>query len=299
MRQLLPRRRAARERGAVDLRRLADGAVDVEEVVAVLRHLERVDGLVVEELRDRAAGEVGAVDRVAPLDRAGEEDRLPVAAPVEVVDPVVECPRHDARRAALAVVDRELEELRLVRRRLLRAIGDGAAVGGVLRRVVVAAVRRGDVARRGVRRLQIDEPEVGVRRRGRLGIVVRRHGELARVGREGVLQRAAELEAGEVKRARRQVAHLLRGHVGEQRVRDLAVAPLRPVAIEQRVGHVRLQLPLAPAVGDLLVAGVVGVALRIDVGGERDRLAVRRPERIGDAGGDLRQLLRLAAAERQ
>ena len=79
----------------------------------------------------------------------------------------------------------------------------------------------------------------------------------------------------------------------------LDLAPLRPVAIEQRVGHVRLQLPLAPAVADFLVAGVVGVALRVDVGGEGDPLPVGRPERIGDAGGDVRELPRLAAGERQ
>ena len=299
VRQLLPRGRAARQRGPVDLRRLADGAVDVEEVVAVLRHLERVDGLVVEELRDRAAGEVGAVDRVAPLDRAGEEDRLPVAAPMEVVDPVVERPRHDARRAALAVVDRELKELRLVRRRLLRPVGDGAAIGRVLRRVVVAAVRRGDVPRRRVRRFQVDDPDVGVRRRRRVDVVIRRHRELARVGREGVLQRPAQLEAGEVETAGGQVAHRLRLDVDEERVRGLAIAPLRPVAIEQRIGHVRLELPFAPAVGDLLVAGVVGVALGIDVGGEGDPLAVGRPERVGDARGDGCELPRLAAGERQ
>src|SRR5260370_238038 len=76
-----------------------------------------------------------------------------------------------------------------------------------------------------------------------------------------------------------------------------AVLPLRPVPVEQRVGHVRLQLAVAPAVGDAFVAGVVAAAFGIDVIGEGDPFPVRRPERIGDAGGDRRERMGLAAAE--
>ena len=77
-----------------------------------------------------------------------------------------------------------------------------------------------------------------------------------------------------------------------------AVLPLGPVAIEERVGHVRLERALVPRLRRLLVARVV-LAFRVDVGCKRDPLAVGRPDRIGDPGREVRQRLRLAAVQRQ
>src|SRR5207248_6260795 len=141
--------------------------------------------------------------------------------------------------------------------------------------------------------------EIHVRRRLRMGVVIGDDDELVRVWREVVLQRTAELERRGVELARREIARRAVIDIHDERVRRLSVAPRRPVAIEKRVGHVRLQLPFLPAIGDTLVAGVVAVALGIDVAVERDPFPVRRPERIGSTAGDRRQLSRFAALERK
>ena len=113
-------------------------------------------------------------------------------------------------------------------------------------------------------------------------------GEFRAVGREIVLQGSAELERRRIEVAGRQVAH---GAAWKHRPRRTWVRlpsfHSRPMAIEQRIGHVGVERALAPALLDLLVASIVGAAFRIDVARKRDPFAVRGPERVGNSGGNI------------
>ena len=121
-------------------------------------------------------------------------------------------------------------------------------------------------------------------------------GEFRAVRGEIVLQGSAELEGRGIEVTRRQVAHRAGGSVGQQDVCALAVFPFGPVAVEQRIGHMGVERALAPALFDLLVASIVGAAFRINVARKRDPFAVRRPERVGDSGGNVGELPGLATA---
>ena len=96
----------------------------------------------------------------------------------------------------------------------------------------------------------------------------------------------------------RQVSDCARRHVEQQDVSARAVLPLGPVTIEERIGHVRLERALVPRLRRLLVARLV-CAFGVDVGCERDPLAVGRPDGIGDSSREMRQRLGLAAVEGQ
>ena len=120
--------------------------------------------------------------------------------------------------------------------------------------------------------------------------------ELRAIRREIVLQSSAELKGRGIEVARRQVAHRAAGNVGEKNMRALAVFPLRPMAVEQRIGHVGVERAFAPALFDLLVASIVGAAFGIDVARERDPFPIRRPERIANSRGNIGELSGFATA---
>ena len=123
--------------------------------------------------------------------------------------------------------------------------------------------------------------------------------QLLPVRRKVILQTAAELERRRVELAGREIADLAGGHFGQQDMRALAVLPIGPVAIEQAIGHVGLQLAFTPALGDLLVARVVGAAFGVDVARKRDPFPIGRPQRIAGARRYVGDLARLAAGDRQ
>src|ERR1700680_1660764 len=125
---------------------------------------------------------------------------------------------------------------------------------------VEGGIRRGDVARRLIAG-ERNDPYVAVGGGGLLAIMIGVEGEFAAVRREVVAQGAAELEGRGIEVAGRQVAHGAGGNIGQQDMRVLSVPPFRPVAVEKRVGQVRVQRALAPALIDFLYAGIVGVAL--------------------------------------
>src|SRR5205085_2735190 len=80
-----PLRRSLRR--AIDLGWLSDGTSDVEQR-AVVRDFESVDGLVGEDMRDRAARDIDALNRIDSIVWTGEDNRLRVVAPIEVVNPI-------------------------------------------------------------------------------------------------------------------------------------------------------------------------------------------------------------------
>ena len=79
----------------------------------------------------------------------------------------------------------------------------------------------------------------------------------------------------------------------------LAVLPVGPMAIEQPVGEMDLELRLLSRVVDLLVAGRIGAALGIHVRGESEPAAVRGKERPADSSREVRLLPRLPAVQGQ
>ncbi len=72
-------------------------------------------------------------------------------------------------------------------------------------------------------------------------------------------------------------------------MRAFHVAPLIPVLVEQTSDNVGFDLAAFRLLVAFLVAVVV-IAIGVDVRRERDPLSVRRPDRSGGAGRDLRDL---------
>ena len=198
---------------------------------------------------DRAGGEVEVEERRPPLHVGEEEDPLPVRVEAVVADPGVERLGEDAARAGRPVEEGEEEAVRLVAGGPLHPEGDRLPVGRVARGAVEGRVLRGEV----LRRLQLlgravdrDDPDVDVRREGRVRVAVRREGELLAVGRDVEVGAAADGEGGGVEVARRQVDErgLRVGEVHPEDVRPLPVLPGVPVPHEEGVGEDRLHLPL-------------------------------------------------------
>src|SRR5450830_197771 len=85
----------------------------------------------------------------------------------------------------------------------------------------------------------------------------------------------------------------------EEHVRALAVLPLGPVAVEEGVRKMRLDLVRFAGACGLPVARGVGAAVRVHVRREDYEAAVLRERGRVDAAGEARLLLGLAARERQ
>src|SRR5207247_9384769 len=108
-------------------------------------------------------------------------------------------------------------------------------------------------------------------------LVVRNNRKLCSSGREVVLQGSAKLQRRRIKITRSQGSSLAGRRVSQKDVCSSAVFPFGPVTIEKRFCSVRLERPLRPGIGDLLVASVVAAAFGIHVRRERDPLAVGGP----------------------
>ena len=226
------------------------------------------------------------MERRASLHVGREEDPGAVLRELEVAHVVVERGREVALRSGRAVPQDDPEPVGLVAGRELAREGEEAAVRGVARGAVEALVRRREVPRGGERRRVArdrDGPDVRVRRERRVRVAVRGERELLPVRREIEAAAPSHGEGRRVEVAGRQVADRLArvglGEVEEEDVRPRAVLPVRPVAVEEGVGEVRLDLVRLPRVGGLLVAGGVGAAGGDDVGGEDDEAAVLREPR--------------------
>ena len=76
-----------------------------------------------------------------------------------------------------------------------------------------------------------------------------------------------------------------------------AIIPMRPVPIEQMFGDMRLDLAFRSSVDASLVTGIV-LAIRKNARSERQRFAVRGPQEIIHAAGDVGYARRLTALDR-
>ena len=189
--------------------------------------------------------DVEAVQRRHALDLRLEDDGLRVGRPLEVVDPVAESLGQDARRRGLAIVERQAEEIRLVAR---AATAAGRRCSG--RRGSTRAALEGRVGRREVP----GGRGRGIQRRRSTGRCWSSAPRPSRAWtRPPARGRPARRRTGTVRRARTagvSTSPGVRSRTGPpstsnaERVRPLAVLPVGPVPVEQRVGHVGLQRSL-------------------------------------------------------
>jgi len=233
------------------------------------------------------------VHRVAAPHLGGEEQGGGVGRPAKVLHPVVQGVGQDAGLVGPAVVDGQPEPVGLEAGPRLEPVGDVATVGRIERIAVEGRILRGEAAQRPVgHRVQ---PQIVVGGLLLVRVALGDDAQLESVGRERVAAVDAGRDGGRVDVAGGQVGDRARGDIHLQGVLALAVAVAGPVAVHEVVGQPGLEGALVQAVLDPFVAGVVGAALGEDLGGEDDRLAVGRPDRVGGAGGEPGQLARLAA----
>ena len=274
-------RQALRRRGFVvsqvhrkNFNWVADGTPGVEDTAVVMREFERVDGPVHQHLLNGAGVEGHAEDGIVAFDGSGKVEGFRVRGPLERVDPIAEGLGEHARCAAGAIIDGQTKEVRFIAGLLLQLIGNVFSVRRVFRMTVEGGIRSGDVARRLITS-ERDDPHVAVCGRSEIAVMIRVEGEFCAIWREIVLQGSAQLERRRIEVTWRQVAHRTAGSVGQQDVGTLTVFPLRPVAVEQRIGQMSVERALAPALVELFVTGIVGAAFRIDVARKRDPSSVR------------------------
>ena len=195
-----------------------------------------------------------------------------------------------------AVVAHQPPAIGLHARLRLRVEGDPLAVGRIGRRAVEAGAGR-DLLRR-CSSVCGNGEDVAVRARRFHRIDDGREGDLFPVGRERDRVRAFALQRRHVVvGAGRQILRRSAVDGDDEQVSALAVSPLRPVAVEQGLGDVRLDLAVLGRLRALRVAGVV-LAVRVDLRRERDPLAVGRPDDVVGAAGEGGEPRGLAARER-
>ena len=224
----------------------------------------------------------------------------------KVADRLVETGGEVALGAGRAVANDDPEAVRLVARCHLPLEGEEAAVGRVARRAVEPLVQSCQVLRGRERRgvaVNRHGEDVHVRRERGVRIAVRGESELGPVGRQVEVLATSDGEDGRVEVARRQVADGLRGvglgEVEDENMRALALLPFGPVAVEEGVREVGLDLVRFAGAGGLLVARGVGAAVRVHVRREDDEAAVLRERGRVDAAREGRLLFGIAARERQ
>ena len=189
-------------------------------------------------------------------------------ARVDRVDPVGEVGSEPSSRAAGAVVEPQLEEIRLVSRARLRAPCDPPPVGRV-HRTRVAALPRGDAPRRSTGHRY--EEDVAVRGDLRMIGGVLRVRELLAVGRDVEFVAAADGERRRIERARRQIARgaSIERHVQDVRARRLL--PRFPMAKEEVGNDARFGRPLFGRAGLVLDACRIDAAVGINIGYDDER----------------------------
>ena len=92
-------------------------------------------------MRDRAARDVDALNRIDSIMRTGEDNRLRIVAPIEVVNPIQVSLADHARLAGGAIDHGDAKQIRLVARLLLHAIADVLAIWRIFRRSVPRWIR--------------------------------------------------------------------------------------------------------------------------------------------------------------
>ena len=116
--------------------------------------------------------------------------------------------------------------------------------------------------------------------------------------RRQVIALATEGEDRALPLARSQIAqHLSRTCVDQHNVRRAAVTPRRPVAVQQLIRHMHLELAAVDTFGVLGVAGLIDAALGEQAGGHGEVATIRALHRIADPRAKARQLARFAAVD--
>ena len=216
----------------------------------------------------------------------------------------------------LPVKQHQPKAVAFVSRTLLGAVGDVLAIGRIERSRVAGGIVGGDVLgldRSGRTSIHRNDPQIVIGGSSFDLVVIRGVANLLPVGRESVVVLPAQREHRSIVITRREIAgkgdrggalrlgSTIRQFVSRRRSRDdenvAALAHFEgvPMAIQKPVEDQRLNFGLPRRFHLVRVAGGLflgcAVAFRINIRGEQNVLAIRRPEFAARFGGDRSQLV--------